>query len=633
MALLICVDIDPRRSLAAEAPKLSPDQSFIDTRYMGRHAGQELPPSMLLTDLPLLDPYISSKPPWPTEFSALRRDLAAGRDAVMSGGYQGNGAISTQAGLANVEVGESSVWGGIRHDLARPYEGGGGERVNYGYERLNTQLAGNLRFSPQSRLSGFVMRDSHTDARLPNYGIDAPRLDRYTASTVLEHAPRDTGFDRIETGVVFDAISYDADNVSLRDKGSLGLGYKGLWTTTRGSARGEFTTGPFKNAITLDAGLLNYNIDIDALYPSSGSAAFRIPEVHTLQAGLTLATATVLSRQDNLAAGLRLDGIHSESGKRTAWPSVIGSGASSFQVSPQQLWNRYYGNNGESSPTNVNVSGRVQLTHDFEDKDGRLNLDLRRAVRNPDAGERFYASSGPASITQVGNPQLSPEAHHRLEVGARRDGGGFKGNFAPGNAAGSWRLALSGYMDRVVDFITPDRARGQPGILMNDKAIIYRNVDAYLAGGGIESWWQMADGWAARAKLSWTRGENLTDARPLYQIAPLDGELVIEHRRELAPDAMGSVGGRVSFAGSQNRIDAYTATGSGQDTAGGTAGWGLLDVFAGLAVGNRIALTGGIANVLDKHYRQHVNPMPQSPTTRPMVAPGRSAFMTATIAF
>jgi iron complex outermembrane receptor protein len=93
------------------------------------------------------------------------------------------------------------------------------------------------------------------------------------------------------------------------------------------------------------------------------------------------------------------------------------------------------------------------------------------------------------------------------------------------------------------------------------------------------------------------------------------------------------VGARVSFAGSQNRTDAYTSTGAGQDTTGATAGWALLDLFAGAAIGNRAALTAGIANLLDKHYHLHVNPLPQSPTTRFQWAPGRSAFIQATVSF
>ena len=621
------------QSEAGEPPKLQPDPSFIDTRYMPRHAGQDLPPTMLLTDLPVAEPLMPAKTPWPTEFFAQRRAVAAAGDVALTGGFQGNGIVSTEAGLAHQDFAEATLWGGARHDHVKPYEDGAGQRVNYGYDRTNTQLAAAWRPAAKSRLSGFVMRDAFSNNRIPNYGIDATRMERYTASTVFEHAPQESKVGRVEAGLVFDALSYDADNTSLRDRGSLGLKYNGLWTTTRGVARGEFATGAFRNTVTADFGLLKYNIDIDALYPAQGQAVHRMPDVQTLQAGLTFATTTKLSTQDGLAAALRLDAIHSDPNERSNLPPVSGSGASSFQVTPQQLWNTYYGNNNDSRPTNLNVSGRLMLTHDTEDKSGRLHADLRRVVRSPDAGERFYASSGPASITQVGNPQLDPEAHHRFELGIRQDGDGFKGNFAPGNPAGSWRVAATAYADRVVDFITVDRARGQAGILKSDGAIIYRNVDAYLAGTGLEGWLQISEGWAARARLSWTRGENLTDSRPLYQIPPLDGEVVVEHRRELAPDTVGSVGARFSFAASQNRIDQSTASGSGQDTAGGTAGWGLLDLFAGAALGERAAITAGIANLLDKHYHLHVNPMPQSPTTRLQWAPGRSAFIQATVSF
>lgn len=618
---------------AAEVPKLLPDQSFIDTRYMPRHAGQDLPPGIALADLPVAEPLMPSKTAWPTEFIALRRTVAAQGNVALAGQFQGNGNISTQAGLANTRMGDVTLWGGARHDHAKPYEDGAGQRVNYGYDRVNTQLAGVWKPADKTRLSASLMRDSFSHNRIPNYGIDATRMDRYLASTVFEHAPAHAPVERIEAGLVFDALSYDADNTSLRDQGSLGLKYLGLWHTTRGLARATFSTGAFRNTVTADLGLLSYNIDIDTLYPTQGQASHRTPDVQTLQAGLTWATSTNLSAQDGLSAALRLDAIHSDANERSHQPTVSGSGAASFQVTPQQLWNSYYGNNGDSRPSNLNVSGRVMLSHDTVDKTGRLHADLRRAVRSPDAGERFYASSGPASITQVGNPRLEPEAHHRFEIGARQDGGGFKGNFAPGNPSGSWRVMATAHADRITDFITVDRARGQAGILRSDGAIIYRNVEAYLAGAGLEGWWQISENWGIRAKLSWTRGENLTDSRPLYQIPPLDGETVIEHRRELAPDTIGSVGARLSFAASQNRIDAYSSSGGGQDTAGATAGWALLDLFAGAAIGNRAAITAGIANLLDKHYHLHVNPLPQSPTTRLQWAPGRSAFIQATVSF
>lgn len=617
---------------AFEPPKFVPDPSFIDTRQMQRHAGLDLPPLMLLGELATAEPMMSSRTPMPPEAAAWRREVADAAEVAFGGGYQGNGSIAVQSGIAHMGDAEAGMWAGLRHDHAKPYEDGGGARVNYGYDRVNAQMTGEVRPNARSRAAGFVMRDSFTDYRLPGYGIDATDYDRYIASAMVEHAPENSAFRRVQAGLTFDGVTYDADNFSLRNRGSQGLAYKGLLTTTRGLVRGEFETGRFRNALTADLSVLHHQIDIAARSPALGTASYRMPDVETVVGGLSLSSSTALSPQDTLTGGIRVDLSHADANKRSMVPPVTGTGASSYQYSPQQLWDRYYGPT-ESDPLTVGLSARLQALHDLEDKSGRLHVDIRRAVRNPDAGERFYAGTGPAAITQVGNPDLRPEAHHRLELGGRKDFAGFRAPFAPGNPTGSWRLSASVYGDRVVDFITADRARGQAGILRSDGAVIYRNVEAYLAGAVAEAWWQPLASWGARAKLAWMRGENMSDGIPLYQIAPLEGEVVIEHRRELAPDAMGSAGLRLSFAGSQNRIDSYSATGSAQDTAGATSGWAILDLFFGAKLGERAALTTGLANLLDKQYHLHVNPLPQSPTTRMQRAPGRGAFVQATIGF
>lgn len=619
-------------AIAFEPPKFVPDPSFIDTRQMQRHAGQDLPSLMLLGELAWAESMTLARQPLPPEASVWRRDVTTAAEAAFGGGYQGNGSVAMQSGAAHLGDSDAGMWAGLRHDHAKPYEDGGGARVNSGYDRINAQMAAEVHPTPRSRAAGFVMRDSIRDLRIPGYGIDATDYDRYVASAMTEHAPQSSMFRRVQAGLTFDGVTYDADNFSLRTRGSQGLAYKGLLTTTRGLVRGDFQTGRFRNTLTADLGVLHHQIDIAARSPAVGTASYRMPDVETLVGGLTLSSATPLSSHDTLMGGIRVDLSHADANKRSTVPPVTGTGASSYRYSPQQLWDRYYGPT-ESDPLAVGVSARLQALHDLEDRTGRLHVDIRRAVRNPDAGERFYAGTGPAAITQVGNPDLRSEAHHRLELGGRKDFSGFKSPFAPDNPAGSWRLSASVYGDRVVDFITADRARGQAGILRSDGAVVYRNVEAYLAGAVAELWWQPLDSWGARAKLAWTRGENISDGLPLYQIAPLEGEVVIEHRRELAPDAMGSAGLRLSFAGSQNRIDSYSTTGSAQDTAGATAGWAILDMFFGAKLGERAAVTAGIANLLDKEYHLHVNPLPQGPTTRMQRAPGRGAFLQATIGF
>ena len=615
----------------AEPPKLTPDPSFIDPRSMARHAGLDLPALIMQPDLPWVEPLMPAKSPWPVEFNALGRAAAAAASVAATGGYQGNGAISTQGLLARQEGADLSLVGAVRHDHAHPYQDGGGDRVNFAYDRTNAQMAAGWRPNPDRRLSAYAATDSFINYRDPGYGIDAPKLQRNVASSVYEQAPPESGLGLVQAAVTTDLLGYRADNVTLRTPGSLGLAYTGRSATTRALVRGQIDTGPVSSTITLDGGVGAYNIDIVNLFPSIGTSAFRIPEVQTVQGGLTYAGQGALAPGRVLGVGVRVDSWHSEAGRRSDIPSVSGSGSSSFAVSPQSLWNTYYGAGTQATSTIVAVSARVNYQHDIED--GRITADLRRAVRNPDYGERFYANGGPASVTQVGNPQLAPEAHHRAEIGLRRDGNGFKGSFDPASPAGSWRVAASGYGDRVVDFVTADRARMQSGVLMNNQAIIYRNVEAYLVGAQGEAWWQLTDGVAARARLAWMRGGNMTDRRPLYQVPPLEGEAVLEHRRPVAAETILALGLRVSFAATQNRIDGYAASGSGQDTGRATAGWTLFDMFFGLDFDQRFAVTGGVANVLDKHYHQHVYPLPQSPTTRFQEAPGRNAFVMTTMTF
>jgi len=254
-------------------------------------------------------------------------------------------------------------------------------------------------------------------------------------------------------------------------------------------------------------------------------------------------------------------------------------------------------------------------------------------VRLPEVGERFYANGGPASMTQVGDPGLNPEAHHRIEFGGEQAFGGWKGHLTPDARAGSARLTAAGWYDRVTDFISADHARGQPGILKSDLAIVYRNVDAYLTGVTVAGWWQVAETVGARARLAWTEGGNLTDQRPLYQVPPVEGDVVVEHRRPLWDAGTGSVGVRLGFAGTQNRVDPSSQTGSGEDTGGRTPGFAVLDVYSGLVIDGRLGLSAGVANLLDKRYHTYLNPYPQSPTTLPQRAPGRSLFVMASLVF
>jgi iron complex outermembrane receptor protein len=335
---------------------------------------------------------------------------------------------------------------------------------------------------------------------------------------------------------------------------------------------------------------------------------------------------------DLLTGAIRLDLAHSSPEAANDIPTVSGTGASAYTVAPKTLWQRYYGGGQDIAPTDITLSGKLRYDHPLNRTAG-LYAEAGRMVRIPEAGERFYASGGPSSLVQVGNPGLKPEEHHRAEIGGEYATTDWQGYFAPNSRSGSGRITTSGWYDRVSDFITVDRARGQTGILKSDQAIIYRNVDAYLAGASATAWWQMTDRMGARARVVWSQGGNLTDGRPLYQIPPLEGDLVIEHRQAVWDVGRGGIGLRLGFSASQRQVDAANQTGSGEDTGGKTPGFAVLDLFTNLTLENGLGFSAGIANLLDKRYHQHLNPFPQSPTTQVQRAPGRSLFVMASLAF
>lgn len=73
--------------------------------------------------------------------------------------------------------------------------------------------------------------------------------------------------------------------------------------------------------------------------------------------------------------------------------------------------------------------------------------------------------------------------------------------------------AGSVYYNDVSDYILRDRAHGQSGILQDDNATIYRNVDAQLYGFEMEAGIRWGSFWSSRATLAYVHARNSDDSR------------------------------------------------------------------------------------------------------------------------
>ena len=329
---------------------------------------------------------------------------------------------------------------------------------------------------------------------------------------------------------------------------------------------------------------------------------------------LTADGTWALASDRRLKAGLRFDYVDASLGgmdRTVAMPTPT----------PRQVFMATYGYGGSGAETEANISASVRFERDLADKKGLFFAGLSREVRTADPRERYFtAISGNPLGMWIGNPNLKPEKHHMLEVGA-----GWKN--------GSWELAGRVYADHVSDFILWDRARGQAGVVAADGRNIFRNVDAFIGGVEASVKYKFGNGFWAGGDIWLTRGENTTDNRPIGQIPPAEAALKLGWARDNF-----SVQSRLRLVAKSTRLDDSILTGSGVDGNGmGGAlgsGYGLLDISATWKPKPNIAVNFGIENVLDKAYTPLIErgdiyaPNRFNPT-----GSGRSVWVNATFKF
>lgn len=324
---------------------------------------------------------------------------------------------------------------------------------------------------------------------------------------------------------------------------------------------------------------------------------------------LTADGTWTMAKDSRIKAGLQFDYVDASIGgmdRTVAMPTPT----------PRQVFMSTYGYTGSGSQTETNISGSLRFERDLANKKGLFFAGLSRKVRTADPRERYFTSIvGVPTSMWIGNPNLKPEKHHMLEVGA-----GWKN--------GQWELAGRAYADYVDDFILWDRARGQAGVVAADGSNIFRNVDAFIGGIEASAKYKFGNGFWAGGDIWLTRGENRTDGRAIGQIPAAEAALKLGWS---SPKFM--VQSKLRLVAASSRVDDSVLTGSGVDGTG-LSGYGVLDVSATWKAKPNMAVNFGINNVLDKTYTPLIERSDiSSPTMFNPTASGRSVWVNATLKF
>ncbi len=466
------------------------------------------------------------------------------------------------------------------------YSDGDGEQVASAFDSRNGLLT--LGWTPDNltslSLSWEVNRTR--DALYAGAGMDSPFSDGDVIRFKFRRAAGSGLLGETGADLYWSAVEHLMDNYSLRPfTAAVAMSAPSTSDSAGGRMWIDLDISP---RLELSVGLDVARNDRQALRfagpnPDNASMLQSVlwPEVDLGQDGLYLEGRTPIGEGGQLRFGLRGD-------RHTASAAAADLQPAGANSTPRQLWESYYGP-VEDSWDDIDVGGFVRWEHRLAGPGVGFFAGLSRTARAADTTQRYIAAnSAMPPMRWVGNPTLEVANHFQLDGGVSWSGAGFQ-------------LEVTVFADRVANEILRDRAHGQPGILRDDGATVYRNIDARRLGFEIAGRSRIGSTLTVGGDAAYVWAQNTSDDRPIAQTPPLEGMLSLDwaHRRWVASGAL-------RWAAAQTRVDDDPATGSGLDV-GETPGWAILSLSVLLDVGAGFGIAAGADNIFDRTYAYHLN--------------------------
>ncbi|MEM6356358.1 MAG: TonB-dependent receptor [Pseudomonadota bacterium] len=531
------------------------------------------------------------------------------------------------------------------------FETGGGEEVPYEF-RLNTQQLV-LGYTPSQAVEvfGSFVRSEIDDFTVPSAPLDNIETDRLIGRAGVELREGGLGFDRLRAEVAVRDGERVNNNFDLRPF-TPGLEARRQQVENErqfidAEILGDMAIGLMEHRFVVGFGReIRDGLRFSDSDPTSAEplldivSAVTFPDIEILQVSARWEGALTLTEVTQLTVGAQYRSVWAEAGATDQVPegpfSAIVPG---LAASASNLYDFYYGATDTNPQFNL-FDVRALVQHEITPGTSLFG-EVAHFERAPDSKELFFAATAPPPVPEsriIGNPSLDKERHLRLGAGLVAAGAdwiafGRSRRSGEGLQTGAWQFSAGLSYERVDDFISRDRARGQPGVLVDDGASVFRNVDAVFYRAEADLAWNLTPRLSAKANLIYTFGDNREEDRPLYGVAPLEGNLLLDWTDSFGPLGTYSLGSKLRLVAEQTRVDDDPTTGSGFDD-GETDSFAVLDLYAAVLIRDRVAVQVGIENIFDADYAEHVPASPIESARRFEVgAPGRAVYIRGGVAF
>jgi len=494
-------------------------------------------------------------------------------------GYKGYasalGASAGRSGLvADLRTGSASIYGQLTGTRAESddYRDGAGDRVHSAYERWSTRAA--LGWTPgPSTLVELSGARSDGEAAYADRAMDGIVFDRENIGLRLRGGDAAGPVRGFDAQAYYNYVDHVMDNYSLREfSPTLTMPAKAVQNPDRRTsggkamldlAWGEGTTATVGADLQENQHSLRATMNQDAM-PYQSLA--RVDDAWFRSIGVFGEVTHPLATHRRVIFGLRSDAWKARDERETLRLGMT--------TVPNPT--------ADETRDTLLPSGFVRYERDLEQHPTTVFAGLGHVQRFPDYWELVSAGKeSPDSLSAFGT---APEKTTQLDAGIVYAGARLS-------------ASVSAFLSNVDDYILI-----QTGYVKGMRSVtVTRNVDARSWGGEADASFALAPRWQLTGALSYARGENRTDDRPLAQMPPLEFRTGLDYTGE-----RWAAGALWRLVAAQDRYAVGQGNVVGQDL-GRTGGFGILSLNAGWRPTEAVLLSAGVDNLFDTTYAEHLS--------------------------
>src|SRR5690554_5765271 len=465
------------------------------------------------------------------------------------------------------------------HSQQDNYHDGDGTDIHSEYDRWNTSLS--LGWTPSDQVTlELAGSRSGAEAAYADRGMDGAVFDRDNLNAKLILQDLSPVVKKVEARAYYNDVHHVMDNYTLREPApmDMGMDMDMDMTMLMASSSGRRTEGASILVTLAPSHTTEWVLGLDTQANEHNnrmtSNQEMMPYQHMppkpdgdfRQVGVFGEWTQHLAEQKRLITGLRLD--HWQAKDLLKSRSIAGMEMPNPTVGEKR--------------TDTLTSGFIRYEQDMQPI--TFYAGLGRNQRFPDYWEMINQESA-HSISAF---NVEPETTTQLDVGALYSRDGLKGS-------------ISLFYNQIDDYLLIHSGFTKPMGDGSRTTKVTRNIDAATWGLEADINYTFADHWQVEASVASVRGNNDTDNTHLAQLSPLEFRAGLNYNR---PAWTAGIFWRA--VAEQTRVDIGKGGIAGQDI-GPNDSFNVLSLNLGWRAHKNLLLTGGVDNLLDETYAEHIS--------------------------